>query len=287
MKNRISLFTFPLLIGTFLQFSTPVLANGSAGFRYCSFFSENSVRPDSEDITASSGLIRIRQVLPEGDTMTATFTSKNNESIVNEDGTIPKIECTVSRERVGIMMTLFPVLNGKPVTDIHQKHTNPAILSGIIQLAAFEENTSGNLNSVELSTWLSDNSFLGDNFLRVPDFINSASDIYYGVNLETWGKEGFKIDDSFLGTTFNITNGISNELPGFIFSTTPLSYTEDGIGWETLTPFDGEVIGDSFHELAVVVPEHTSFVPLFTLGTLGATSIFKRKLKSSKSRELS
>jgi len=200
----------------------------------------------------------VRQKLPVGDKMTATFTTTNNVLIVNADLSVPTFEGTVGPFTSGISFFIPGTMNGKKITDIHQKHSTQGISESTMQIAAFT-GVTGSMESVPVGNWLEQNGYNGTDetgfSLRVPDF-NNTSQLYYGVDLSIWNANKFSVDSSMFGTSYNIVNGTSVLLPGFLFSTTPLTYSNNG--WETSSPFTGAAILDSYHEMSV--PEPSTYV---------------------------
>ena len=260
MRYSIKNFIFLLSLMTFLCCSKVASA---------SYFPASWMPPPDSIADNINGVqfksIRIRQRLPLGDTMIATFTS-GGVPIRNQDGSIPAFVGTVIQQGnliyQGLSFTVSGVLNGLPITDINQEHSDPSIGSGTLQIGAFQNTGSGNLQITPLSSWLSDNSLIGDNTITVADFISANTDIFYGVNFYTLATNGLVIDDSFLGQSFNIINGISTSFPEYIFSNSPLSIGTNG--WESASPFSGLVTLDSLHEFSVV-PEPTTLA-LFLIG---------------------
>jgi hypothetical protein len=269
-----------LITTFFLQIPQPLLAQV---FTPCPF----SPKPDTQTLEPKGArIIRVKQILPVGDMMTLVLTTDNNQIIKNNDGSTPTAKCTILEATKGVSIPIFPTVNGKIVKDITQTHSSPNIPSGTLQLAAFQNNNLGGLEPVGISEWLTDNSFVGSNSLTVPDFIASSTDLYYAVDLSVWSSSGFPVYETLFGTQFNIINGTSVALPGFLFSNIPLSYINNGNGWETTSLFSGTVTLDSLHALeASTVPEPSTILSLLALGTLGAASTLKRQIKSSKPSE--
>jgi hypothetical protein len=112
---------------------------------------------------------------------------------------------------------------------------------------AFIGNVDGILNELDLGAATSLFTDIGE-FL-VPMFANDVNDpLYIGVDLGQWLTAisfGTAFFPSYLDT-FNISNGVSSNLPGFLFSTSPLEFLA-GTGWVTSgassfnTPLDGSV----------------------------------------------
>lgn len=120
------------------------------------------------------------------------------------------------------------------------------------------------------------------NFSSVWPFIIDAGggkDLFVGVDLTAWHNNPIAFN---FGGTYQITNGQSSLLPGFTIGETDISYVI-GQGWINTQPFTGSVqLGASDGEKT---PEPTSTLGLLALGTLGAASTLKRKLKPSKLTE--
>jgi hypothetical protein len=149
--------------------------------------------------------------------------------------------------------------------------------------------------------------YLGSNFdaifesvgsnvmVRIPDLyadtngdgVIDAGDVLYSlVDLAEYltAIPTFNFDD-----TFQIVNGRVDGLPGMYFSTTdfvlnyPTTAEPDGLG--NFTPYTGVGVVKTDHSLSAAVPEPSSILSFLALGTLGAASTLKRKLKPSKSTE--
>ena len=225
--------------------------------------------------SSSNTRVYIDQRLPVGDTMTATFTS-NGETIygVDENGAPAPVYCTatVGVGTTGIFFGLWGVINGHTVTDGYQTHTHDG-LNGTLQFAAFTPASDGG-GAAPLESWLEESGYVGTAAFTIPDFITTM-DLFYGVDLSVWSVSGFAIDDSLLGSGFNIVNGFSDLLPGFVFSTDPLIYTP--FGWETSSAFSGAVTLDSYHSMSILIPEPNTFA-LFGL-SIGLLMMFMKKRK--------
>lgn len=149
-------------------------------------------------------------------------------------------------------------VNGVQVTDLQQITGKPGdpLDPGHLYIAAFG---SGPMD-VLYDYIASHGEFV------LPDFFATGlSDVYYGVNLQTIGTSGrdFVSAHSF-DETFTIDpSGQLPELPGYVFSSTPLSFVQ-GVGW-TGTPLlaGQELTYVAYHELSV--PEPTGLV-LFSVG---------------------
>ena len=145
--------------------------------------------------------------------------------------------------------------------------------SGITETTlAFIGEVDGVLTELDLSAATS--LFVGSDPFLVPSLNNQTLDLFVAVDLVQWLSNNPFTPE--IGDTFDVANGVSSLLPGFLFSTSEISFA----------PFNGQV---SFNGLVidgqVVVPETTSTLSLLFLGTLGAASTLKRKLKPSKSKE--
>jgi|NOAtaT_5_FD_contig_61_592458_length_981_multi_7_in_0_out_0_1 hypothetical protein len=114
------------------------------------------------------------------------------------------------------------------------------------------------------------------------DGIIGDGDILYSlVDLNEFLKNGAP---SFtLGDPLSIVNGKIDSLPGMLFSATPFSFTPEN-GFTNTTYFTGQGNPFTTHDIEPI-PEPTSTLSLLALGTLGAASTLKRKLKSSKLTE--
>lgn len=209
---------------------------------------------DSYAMNPQNPLIRIRQRLPVGDTMNALFTS-NGIVITNADGSIPGYSGTVGEGTAGISFAISGIVNGKKVTDIYQKHTDPALRSGILQLAALTPAPLGDGGLPGLGGWLQDNGFSRTSMFQVPDFMSSGTELYYAVDAAEWLDGGFAVPFDLPDLSFDIVNGMSSALPGVLFSTSPFMIGSGG--WApTGDLYSGEVWIDSYHEMTTSpVPE--------------------------------
>lgn len=104
--------------------------------------------------------------------------------------------------------------------------------------------------------------------------------LFIGIDLNQWIPSNTEFE---IGDTFNFTNGVSSDAPGIIVGTSEILF-DRSVGWITLNPFTGTgvVVAKSDGE---TVSEPSSILSLVSLGTLGAASTLKRKLKSSQSTE--
>ncbi len=215
------------------------------------------------DAGVSDGrFVRVEQTLPVGHTMTATLTGNTGTSdrTIFFGSTPASCGGTTQAGDTGLFFYApeFIITDAKlgttvKVTDYHQKHSDPNVGDGTIEIAAFVASGQGQTQAAGLAGWLYDNGYVGTHTLTVPDFIKQAMSIFYGVDLTVWSAVGFDVDASLLGGTFDIVNGTSHLLPGYVFSNDPLSLGNGG--WGTSSPFSGTVTLDSFHSMSLVVPE--------------------------------
>jgi hypothetical protein len=106
--------------------------------------------------------------------------------------------------------------------------------------------------------------------------------MFAGVDLATYIPSAL----SSIPSSLEIVNGVSSLLPGYLIGTTEVTFSSE-FGLVTDKPFTGTVIFDSTHSIIVEsVPEPNSKLGLLALGTLGAASTLKRKLKQSKEKDL-
>ena len=131
-----------------------------------------------------------------------------------------------------------------------------------------------------LGEFLVDELGPGGNIL-VPAFGSTTTDLFSAVDLTEYiaNPASFNIGDEF-----TISGGTSSLLSGFLFSSTPIGF-DPSVGFITDSPINGDVSVVASQLITAATPEPTSTLSLLALGTLGAASTIKRKLKKSKSTE--
>jgi hypothetical protein len=137
---------------------------------------------------------------------------------------------------------------------------------------------------------LSDSLFLenyADSIQRVGEFIapllfsqDGLTDIFIGIDLNQWINSEAEFE---IGQTFDFIDGFSSELPGVIAGFSEILFSPSE-GFFTENPATIQLVATAKAD-GKTVPEPTSTLSLLALGTLGAASTLKRKLKPSKSTE--
>jgi len=108
--------------------------------------------------------------------------------------------------------------------------------SGMTETAlAFVGSVDGVLSELNISS--ATDLFVGDGEFLVPLFLNETTDLSVFVDLVDWlsNPTPFAQDD-----IFSIVGGTNESLPGFQFSTTPISFVS-GTGFTGITAFTGDV----------------------------------------------
>ncbi len=261
--------TLALTLITLAVFGAPDLSQGSIWTS-----ATETVAANSYGANAQNPHINVRQKLPVGDKMTATFTTDDGAVITNQpQGTVPTYEGTVGAGTQGISFTAAGIINGKIVKDIHQTHTAPGIPDGTLEVAAFGNDSLGGLIASGVGEWLSDHNY-DDSWISVPDFRSvGGPDIFYGIDLQSWNSVGITDGDTLelmFGSEFDVIDGYSAQFPGVLFGSSPGSHGNSG--WQQSQPFTGRVVIDSYHQFSV--PEPGS-IGLLALG--GLSLIRKRR----------
>lgn len=220
--------------------------------------------PDSATIKKGEKTLVVRQRLPVGDDMSVYFTS-DGAPIINKDGSLPGFMETVPKGYDGLVFDhIPPIINGKRITDLYQKHSASSLRSGILQLAAFDVEanmfTAGESGAAmfSLGDWLDAAGYSSGNMLWVPDFLGPSDTIYYSVDAAVWCDFARSMSLSRLSEPFEIVDGVSPLLPGFLFGTSAATVGADG--WVSDSLFTGTVERDSYHEFTSVYPVPESSV---------------------------
>lgn len=127
--------------------------------------------------------------------------------------------------------------------------------------------------------------FAGNREFFVPDLRPANGDdtleLFVGVDLTQWLASEFTFD---VGDIFSLTDGTSDEIPGILVGTSPITLGPSG--FQTDNPYNLPVVAIApFDGQLVPVPEPTSTLSLLSLGILGAGTTLKRKIKRSNSIE--
>jgi hypothetical protein len=185
--------------------------------------------------------------------------------IQNLDGKEVEYGAVVPPGSGTVSFTLPGIVNGLPVTDVQQKTAKPGdpLDPGTLQASVF---TNGIMTTNSLGKWLGDNGYGPANGLVMPDFFPHAgsglTDVYYGVDMATLGGAGSTFTGSHaFGDTITLTGvGTFAALPGYLFSSTPLTYTP-GSGWTTNNPLPaGTELDYIAYHTARSVPEPSGLV---------------------------
>jgi len=131
---------------------------------------------------------------------------------------------------------------------------------------AFITNSETPFEKVDLAAALQ--SFNDYDQLDAPMLYSASSEIYMGVDLTTW----LHADSAPApGQLVPIVNGASDLLPGYVFSTAPVTF-DPSSGWTTSTPFTGLLtVGGSYN--VDVIPEPATALPaLLALLMLGRST---------------
>lgn len=101
-------------------------------------------------------------------------------------------------------------------------------------------------------------ALLGENvFSGLPSLYNDATNLFIGVNLNEWISHASSFN---IGDTFEIINGASSSLPGFIVGVSPIEFSSSH-GWTTANLYTGSA--KVFAAIGVgVVPEPSSIILL-------------------------
>lgn len=243
---------------------------------FASFCAAAPILANCDPFTSAGRDINITQRLRANETMSITFSTGNNfnQLIRNADGTPVRCGGTTTNAFTGVTLVMPSIMNGKKVTDIHQSHSGSPV--GTLELAAFID-VGGNVEKAGIAEWLIESRYLDGHELTVPDFASDIGNIFYGVDLSVWGPNGFMIDDLLFGQTFNISNGVSTQLPGITFS--PDALTLGASGWDSTNLFTGIVTLDSFH-IMFAAPEPAS-VLLVVIGLLGVAPSRRRHFSAA------
>ena len=141
-------------------------------------------------------------------------------------------------------------------------------------MLAFAGKVDGAINELDLGS--ATRLFKGSDEFLVPMFSrnDNTSDLFVAVDLTQWLSAGGSLPLS-TGESFNISGGTNPSLPGFLFSTSPITFVP-GTGFITANPLGGENV----HVRAMidgvsVVPE-PSTVPMFGAGLLVIMAALRR-----------
>ena len=121
--------------------------------------------------------------------------------------------------------------------------------------------------------------FINENEFLVPSFSLDSGDLFVGIDLTQYLANPINFN---FGDIFSFVNGVNPSLPGYLVGTSEI-FVDTNLGLTTLNPYTGAAPLTQGRDGSAIVPEPTSTLSLLALGTLGAASTLKRKLKPSKS----
>jgi len=131
---------------------------------------------------------------------------------------------------------------------------------------AFVSSDGGNLNFLDLAEASALRGFSGDNEFFAPGLYSDTTDIYVSVDLTKWLNNPTVIAN---GEQINLINGVSEQLPGFLISTSPITFNEL-LGFTTNDPLNGTVTKTGILDgSSVPVPWETDALPV-----VGSTVLF-------------
>jgi hypothetical protein len=176
----------------------------------------------------------------------------SDQPILNSDGSRPQYSFIIPPSG-SVTVPIPKTVNDKTVADVVQHTGKPGdpMDPGDLYIGAF-----GSGPMFGLSDFLDANG----EFLLPDFFAESLTSVYYGVNLATIGSQGTNFVNTFsFGSSFTTNaSGQIPQLPGYVFSSTPLTYVP-GSGW-TGTNLGAGVVLDyvAFHDVNSV-PEPGTF----------------------------
>jgi hypothetical protein len=145
-------------------------------------------------------------------------------------------------------------------TDLHVRHsttkagldTAPDTTYGVITAE-----TGGGFHLSNLAEGLF--NLIGSNEALTPYLSNQAIPLFIGIDLTQWLAKPTPFNE---GDVFTFVNGLSTSLPGFIVSTSNISFSPV-VGWVTTSPFTGSAEVDGTLGITAI-PEPASIILLFT-----------------------
>jgi hypothetical protein len=193
--------------------------------------------------------------------------TSGGQPINNANSSRVQYQQTVPAGQTSVVFQIPGIINGQRVSDATQ-WTKARSDAGAIQFAAFD--TYGHMLP-SLSAWLLANHYVAPNELDMPDFSLDPSTgtaaVYYGVNTAQLMSSGDSfVNSNPLGSVFTESQ-LMADLPGYMFSSTPLDYVP-GVGWEG-TPLPGGDLLDfnAFHQIDAVIEPDSLLV--FGTGLVG------------------
>lgn len=243
------------------------------------------VLPNSASSTDANPQWRLRETGPVGAPVTVWPTNKGSR-IKNADGSEVRGSARLGAPSGSWTFSIPGLINGLPTTDAEQKTGNPndPLDPGTIQFSVF---TDGVMTDNSLGNWLAANGYgpSNDNEFFMPDFFPAAGgslmEIFYGVDMAALGTAGATfVNGHAFGDMITLTGaGTFSDLPGYIFSSTPLIYTP-GRGWTTDNPLaEGTQLAYVAFHAASAVPEPAGLA-LLGMGALGVIGCsWRRKVR--------
>jgi hypothetical protein len=194
---------------------------------------------------------------------------QSDQTILNPDGSRPQYSFIIPKSG-SVTVPIPKTVNGLTVSDIVQITGKPGDKAdpGFLYVGAFDTGPMFGLID-----------FLNDHgeFLLPDFFAESLPNVYYGVNLATIGSQGDSFVNNFsVGSTFTTNaSGQIDQLPGYVFSSTPLTFVP-GSGWTGTSLGEGVTLDYvAFHDVNSA-PEPGTFGLAFVAALL-LTRVSRRR----------
>jgi hypothetical protein len=159
---------------------------------------------------------------------------------------------------------------GQSPNNYHLIGDDPGLISDFT--LAFLVDEGGSFKMLDLGEASQSRGFVGDNEFLVPGLFSDNRDIYVAVDLTQWLNSPMMIPPE---EAITLTNGMSDRLPGFLVSTSPIEF-DMASGFTTSSPVNDTVYARGVLDgSAAPVPE-----PSTVLGSgmiLGFTALSKKK----------